>query len=124
MTYYEHVCIAGQELSPLHVDNLKETIVSILEENGGKVVDTEYWGARKLEYKIKKNRKGHYLFFKIDSPPAAIHEMERLMRINESVLRFLTIRVDELTEEPSPILQYSEQTSPRRVSRPGKPERR
>ena len=105
MAFYEQVCIARPELSSAQVDGLKEKFSTILAENGGKVVGTEYWGSRRLSYRIKKNRKGHYLFLRIDSPPSAVQELERLLRIDEDVIRFLTIRVDELTDEPTAIMK-------------------
>ena len=103
MPLYEHVCVARQELSSAQVDNLMDRCGKILADNGAKVVGSEYWGSLRLAYKIKKNRKGHYFLLKIDSPPAAVQELERLMRINESVIRFLTVRVDEHRDGPSPI---------------------
>lgn len=105
MALYEQVCITRPELSTTQVDGLKEKLTTILTDNGGKVVGSEYWGSRRLAYRIKKNRKGHYLFLKIDSPPAAIHELERLMRIEEDVIRFLTVRVEGHTDEPSAIMK-------------------
>ncbi len=103
MPLYEYVCIARQELSTAQVDNLMERCGKILTDNGGTVVGSEYWGSRRLAYKIKKNRKGHYFLLKIESPAAAVKELERLMRINESVIRFLTVRVDQHSDGPSPI---------------------
>jgi len=109
MAFYEQVCIARPELSTTQVDGLKEKCTSILEQNGGKVVDTEYWGARRLAYRIKKNRKGHYLFLKIDSPASAVQELERLLRIDEDVIRFLTVKVDAHSDEPSAMMKAKAQ---------------
>ncbi|HCK84491.1 MAG TPA: 30S ribosomal protein S6, partial [Hyphomonadaceae bacterium] len=90
------------------------------EEGGGKVARQEYWGVKSLTYKIKKNRKGHYALINIDAPTAAIHELERRLRINEDVMRFKTIRVEELDEEPSPILARRDRDERRRARREGR----
>ena len=105
MAYYEHVFIARQDVSAPQVDGLTENFSKIIEEQGGKVTKKEYWGLRSLAYKIKKNRKGHYVLMNLDAAADAVLEMERQMRLNEDVLRYLTIRVDELEEEPSVIMQ-------------------
>jgi small subunit ribosomal protein S6 len=104
MPLYEHVFIARQDISPAQVEGLTETLQKIVADNGAKVEKSEYWGLRSLQYKIKKNRKGHYSLFNINGPAAAIHELERQEKINDDILRFLTIRVDELDAEPSPVL--------------------
>jgi small subunit ribosomal protein S6 len=105
MAFYENVFIARQEISAAQVDALSDQFTTVLTENGGAVKKKEYWGLKTLAYRIKKNRKGHYVLLNIDGPPAAVHEMERQMRINEDILRFLTVRVDELEEGPSAMLQ-------------------
>ena len=105
MPLYESVVIARQDISTAQVDTLADELAAILGEGGGKVTKRENWGLRSLTYRIKKNRKAHYLFFNIDAPPPAIAEYERRMRINEDVLRYLTIHVDALEEGPSAILQ-------------------
>src|SRR5262249_41423106 len=105
MPFYENVFIARQDVSSTQVDALADTFTNILTEQGGKVTKKEYWGLRNLAYRIKKNRKGHYVLFNIDAPPAALAEMERNMRLNEDVLRYLTVRVEELEEGPSAMLQ-------------------
>jgi small subunit ribosomal protein S6 len=105
MAYYENVFIARQEISAAQVDALSDQFTAVLSENGGGVKKKEYWGLKTLAYRIKKNRKGHYVLLNIDAPPAAVHEMERQMRINEDILRFLTVRVDELEEGQSAMLQ-------------------
>jgi small subunit ribosomal protein S6 len=104
MPLYEHIFIARQDISPAQVEGLTETLQKIVTENGGKIAKAEYWGLRNLQYKVKKNRKGHYSLFNIDGPAAAVHELERQEKINEDILRVLTIRVDELDETPSPVL--------------------
>ena len=105
MAYYENVFIARQEISAAQVDALSDQFTAVLTENGGGVKKKEYWGLKTLAYRIKKNRKGHYVLLNIDAPPAAVQEMERQMRINEDILRFLTVRVDELEEGQSAMLQ-------------------
>lgn len=104
MPLYEHIFIARQDISPAQVEGLTETLQKIVTDNGGKIAKSEYWGLRSLQYKIKKNRKGHYSLFNIDAPAAVVHELERQEKINDDVLRSLTIRVDELDDTPSPVL--------------------
>ncbi|KRE16598.1 30S ribosomal protein S6 [Bosea sp. Root381] len=105
MAKYEHVLLARQDVSAQQVDTLVETFKGIIEANGGSVPKVEYWGVKSLGYRIKKNRKAHYSLLNIDAPAAAVAEMERQMRINEDVLRFLTIRVEEFEEGQSAMLQ-------------------
>ena len=104
MPLYESVVIARQDIATTQVDTLADELTAILTEHGGKVTKRESWGLRSLTYRIKKNRKGHYVLFNIDGPPAAINEYERRMRINEDVLRYLTVRVEELEEGPSAVI--------------------
>ena len=104
MPLYESVFIARQDISAGQVDTLTDDFAKIITDNGGSVPRREYWGLRNLAFRMKKNRKGHYVMFNLDSPAAAVHEMERNMRINEDVLRYMTIRVEELREEPSPMV--------------------
>ena len=105
MSLYETVFIARQDISGAQVDSLADTFTQLIADQGGEVKKREYWGLRNLSYRMNKNRKGHYVLFNIDAPPPAIAEMERTMRINEDVLRFLTIRVDGLEEGPSAVMQ-------------------
>ena len=114
MPLYEHVMIARQDLSNAQAEGLVEHFGTVLSENGGKVVDSEYWGVKTMAYKINKNRKGHYAFLKTDSPAPAIQEMERLMRLHEDVMRVLTIKVDEHEEGPSIQMRKSEEREGRR----------
>ena len=104
MPLYECVLIARNDVTQQQVDTLADTITEQLGTDGGEVKKREYWGLRSLAYRVKKNRKGHYMLLGMDAKPAFIHEMERLLRLNEDVLRFMTLRVDEITEEPSAIL--------------------
>ena len=101
MPLYEHVLIARQDLSNTQAEGLIEHFSTVLADNGGKVVENEYWGVRTLAYKINKNRKGHYAFLRSDAPSAAVQEMERLARLHDDVMRVLTVRVDEHKEGPS-----------------------
>jgi len=104
MALYEHVVIARQDISPQQAEALNEQLKHLLEEQGGHVAKIEYWGLRNLTYRINKNRKGHYSLLAIDAPSAAVKEMERQLSLNEDVLRTLTVRVDALDLELSPIL--------------------
>ena len=116
MSLYETVFIARQDISGTQVDALADGFTQLVADQGGEIKKREYWGLRNLAYRMNKNRKGHYVLFNIDAPPAAVAEMERTMRINEDVLRYLTIRVDKLEEGPSPIMQSrgSREDRPRR----------
>ncbi len=105
MAFYECVYIARQDISSSQVDTLTEQFTAIITENGGSVAKTEYWGLRNMAYRVKKNRKGHYVLLNIDAPSAAVQEMERVMRLNDDVLRTLTVKVDVLEEEPSVVMQ-------------------
>lgn len=108
MPLYEHVLIARQDLSNTQAEGLIEHFSTVLADNGGKVVDHEYWGVRTLAYKINKNRKGHYAFLRSDAPSDAVQEMERLARLHDDVMRVLTIKVDEHKEGPSVQMQKRE----------------
>lgn len=105
MPLYETVFIARQDISGPQVDALAEQFAGIVAAQGGEVKKRESWGLRNLAFRIKKNRKGHYVMFNLDAPPAAVSEMERNMRINEDILRYLTVRVETLEEGPSAVLQ-------------------
>lgn len=105
MAFYEHIFLARQDVSAAQVEEMTSTYTELLGTNGGKVTKNEYWGVKTLAYRINKNRKAHYTLLNIDAPHTAVAEMERQMRINEDVLRFMTIRVDELNEGPSAMMQ-------------------
>ena len=105
MALYEHVFIARQDLSNAQAEGLIEHFGQVLADNGGKVVDSEYWGLKTMAYKIHKNRKGHYAFIKSEAPSDAKDEMERLMRLHDDVMRVLTVKVDEHEEGPSAVVQ-------------------
>ena len=104
MALYEHVVVTRPDISPQQVDALVEDITKVVTELKGKIGKTEYWGLRNLAYPIKKSRKAHYSLLNIEGPGEVIHEVERRHRINEDVLRFLTVKVDEFSAEPSPVI--------------------
>ena len=108
MPLYEHVFLARQDLAQAQVDALAENASKILQDNGGKVIKTETWGLRSLAYRIAKNRKAHYVMLDVDAPPAAVAELERQTNINEDVIRFVTIRVDEHETGPSAMMRRGE----------------
>ena len=105
MPLYEHVFLARQDVTAQQVETMVETYKGVIEANGGKVEKIEMWGVKSLAYRIKKNRKAHFTLLNIDAPPAALTEMERQMQISEDVLRFMTVRVEELESEPSAMMQ-------------------
>ena len=108
MPFYEHTFLARQDLSQSQVDELAANATKILEDNDGSVKKTETWGLRTLAYKIKKNRKAHYVMLDVDAPPAAVAELERQTAINEDVIRFMTIRVDEHENGPSVMMRKND----------------
>ena len=101
MPQYEHVFLARQDISTQQVETLTKEFSQIIEEGGGKIAKSEYWGLKSLAHKIKKNRKAHYSLLNIDASPAAVAEMERRMGLSTDIVRFLTIKVDQLESEPS-----------------------
>lgn len=113
MAVYETVFIARQDLSPAQVEALSAHLTEIITEGKGTVAKTEFCGLRNLAYSIKKNRKGHYVLFNIEASPATMQEMERQMRLNEDILRFLTLKLEKVDQNPSPLMQ-SKQTRERR----------
>ena len=117
MPLYEHVMIARQDLSGAQAEGLIEHFSTVLADNGGKAVDSEYWGIKTMAFKINKNRKGHYGFLRTDAPAAAVQEMERLMRLHDDVMRVLTIKVDAHDEGPSVQMQKREERGERRERR-------
>ena len=117
MPLYEHVMIARQDLSNTQAESLIEHFGTVVSDNGGQLVDHEYWGIKTMAYKINKNRKGHYAFLRTDAPAPAIQEMERLMRLHDDVMRVLTIKVDVHKEGPSVQMQKRDERSDRRERR-------
>ena len=118
MALYEHIYLARQDVSPQQVEEMTNALTEVLVAGGGKVTKNEYWGLKSLSYRIKKNRKAHYSLLNIDAPAPAVAEMERQMRINEDILRFMTVRVDEHEEGPSAMLQKRDRDDDR-GDRPG-----
>jgi small subunit ribosomal protein S6 len=115
MALYEHLLIARQDISAQQVDALATHLKTIIEGEGGRVEKQEYWGLRSLAYRIKKNRKGHYVLLNINSPAKAVQELERQIKINEDVLRFITVKVDQFEQSNS-------KTARRESERDRKPE--
>ena len=105
MPLYEHIFLARQDVTSQQVEAMVDTYKDVIQQNGGTVEKTEMWGVKSLAYRIKKNRKAHFTMFNISAPATAVAEMERQMRISEDILRFMTIRVDELETEPSVMMQ-------------------
>ncbi|MFN3458185.1 MAG: 30S ribosomal protein S6 [Novosphingobium sp.] len=119
MPLYEHVFLARQDLSQAQVDALAATATEIIESNEGKVTKTETWGLRSLAYKIQKNRKAHFVLLNIEAPGAAISELERQTQINEDVIRYMTVRVDEHEAGPSVMMRKNDRERSRRREREG-----
>ena len=117
MPLYEHVFIARQDLSNAQAESLVEHFGTVLADNGGKVVDQEYWGVKTMAYKINKNRKGHYAYMRTDAPSDAVQEMERLMRLHDDVMRVMTFKVDAHEEGPSVQMQKRDDRDGRRERR-------
>ena len=117
MPLYEHVFISRQDLSNTQAEGLVEHFSTVITDNGGTIVESEYWGVKTMAYKINKNRKGHYAFLKTDAPATAVQEMERLMRLHDDVMRVLTIKVDEHAEGPSIQMQKRDERDNRRDRR-------
>jgi small subunit ribosomal protein S6 len=109
MPLYEHVYLARQDLSAQQVEEMTATFKGVVEGLGGKLVsDPEYWGVKTLSFRIRKNRKAHFTLLKLDAPPAALTEVERQERLNEDVLRYMTVRVDEHEEGPSAMMRKAD----------------
>ena len=119
MPSYEHVFLARQDLATAQVEALTETFTKIIADGKGAVTKNEYWGLRGLAYRIKKNRKAHYVLFNIDAPAPAVAEMERQIALNEDILRYLTVRVDTLEIEPSAMMRRNESRERDRDGRGG-----
>jgi small subunit ribosomal protein S6 len=123
MPFYEHVFLARQDSSSQQAEELMAQYKGVIEQNGGTIVgEPEYWGVKSLNYRIKKNRKAHFVMLRLDTPPAAIDEMERQERLSEDVLRFITVRVDAHEEGPSIMLQKRDRDE-RRDERRGRRDR-
>jgi small subunit ribosomal protein S6 len=119
MTFYECVYIARQELTTAQTEQLSDDLAQLITRNAGEVKNREYWGLKNLAYKIRKNRKGHYTLFHIEAPSSAILELERNMGLNEDILRYLTIKLDEIPEGQTVMMQVK----PERAERSRRPDR-
>jgi small subunit ribosomal protein S6 len=119
MPLYEHVYLARQDLSAQQVEELTAQFRGVVEQMGGKVAKTEYWGVKSLTYRMRKNRKAHFTLMNVDAPAAALNEVERQERINEDVLRQLTIRVEEHEAEPSAMMRKADRDRERDDRRGG-----
>jgi small subunit ribosomal protein S6 len=108
MPLYEHVVLARQDVSAQQVEELTAQLKGVIEQMGGKITKTEQWGVKTLSYRLRKNRKAHFTLMNLDAPSAVINEIERQERLNEDVLRYLTVRVDELEEGPSAMMRKSD----------------
>jgi len=105
MPLYEHVFLSRQDASPQQVEELTAQFKGVIEQMGGKVTKVEQWGVKSLSYRLRKNRKAHFTLLNLDAPPAAINEVERQERLNEEILRYITVRVEELEEGPSAMMR-------------------
>lgn len=121
MPYYESIFVARQDIQAAQVEVITNEFAEIIKANGGEVTKTEQWGLRTLAYKIRKNKKGHYVLFNLNAPAAAVAEMERNMRLHEDILRFMTIKVKELEEGPSVMMRRDEQDDRGSRGRPLRP---
>ncbi len=113
MPFYENVFVVRQDVAGSQVETLVETYENLVKQNGGTVAKKEFWGLKGLAYRIRKNRKAHFVLLNLDCPPAAVNELERNMRINEDVLRYLTVRVEKLEEGPSVMMQKRDERDDR-----------
>ena len=119
MALYEHVFLARQDLAQAQVDALAEIATKIVDEGKGKVIKTESWGLRSIAYRISKNRKAHYVMLEIDAPTGVVAELERQLSINEDIIRYMTVKVDELEAGPTVMMRKSERDRERRGDREG-----
>lgn len=119
MALYEHIFLARQDLSQAQVDALAEAATGIVEERGGKVARTETWGLKQLAYKIEKNRKAHFVMLAMDAPGDTVAELERQASINEDIIRYITIRVDEHEDGPSVMMRKGDRGGRGRRDRDG-----
>src|SRR2546423_5721968 len=117
MPLYEHVFLARQDVSGQQVEALTEQFKGVIEQNGGKIAKVEPWGLKSLSYRIRKNRKAHFTLMNVDAPPAALAEVEPQQRLNEDVLRYLTIRVDAHEEAPSAMMRKADRDRHRAARR-------
>ncbi|MEM6833516.1 MAG: 30S ribosomal protein S6 [Sphingomonadales bacterium] len=114
MPFYEHVVLARQDIPTAQVDAINEEVTKTVEELGGKVTKTEYWGVKSLTYKIKKNRKAHFTLLNLDAPPTVVAEVERRARLHDDIIRYMTVKVDALEDEPSAMLRAKDRDKRKR----------
>lgn len=117
MPFYEHVYLARQDLAPAQVEGLTDAFTKVIADNQGQVKGTEYWGLRNLAYRIRKNRKAHYVLLNIEAPAAAVQELERQVALNEDVIRFQTVRVEALETDGSAMVRKSDRSERARRNR-------
>ena len=117
MPLYEHVYLARQDVSAQQVDELTAQFKGVIEQMGGKVAKTEYWGVKSLSYRMRKNRKAHFTLMNVEAPSAALTEVERLQRLNEDILRYLTVRVENHEEGPSAMMRKADRDRDREERR-------
>jgi small subunit ribosomal protein S6 len=117
MPLYEHVYLARQDVTAQQVEELTAQFKAVIEQMGGKIANTEYWGVKSLSYRLRKNRKAHFTLMNVDAPPAALVELERQERINEDVLRYLTVRVEEHEAGPSAMMRKADRDRDREERR-------
>jgi small subunit ribosomal protein S6 len=117
MPLYEHVYLARQDVTTQQVDELTAQFKAVIEQMGGSVANSEYWGVKSLSYRLRKNRKAHFTLMNVDAPPAALTEVERQERLNEDVLRYLTVRVEELEAGPSAMMRKADRERDREERR-------
>lgn len=120
MPFYEHVFLARQDLTTAQVEALTEGFTKVLAEQKGRVASSEYWGLRTLAYRIAKNRKAHYVLLNLDAPAAAVAELERQVGLNEDIVRYMTVRVDALSTEPSAMTRRGDRDRGERGEREGR----
>ena len=108
MPLYEHIMLARQDVSAQQVEELTAQLKGVIEQMGGTLAKTEYWGVKSLSYRMRKNRKAHFTLFNVEAPSAALNEIERQERLNEDVLRYITVRVEEHEEGPSAMMRKSD----------------
>ena len=117
MAFYEHVYLARQDVTTQQVDELTAQFKGVIEQLGGTVVSSEYWGVKSLSYRLRKNRKAHFTLMNVDAPPAALAEVERQERLNEDVLRYLTVRVEAHEAGPSAMMRKADRDRDREERR-------
>ncbi len=117
MPFYESIFIVRPDASPQQVENLAGEMENLVQQGGGQVPKTEIWGLKSLAYRIKKNRKGHYVFMNVDASVDTLGQLEHSLRFNEDILRFMTVRVDRLDPEVSPMMRNKSSRDDRSIRR-------